>query len=675
MIFKNKALKTTAAAIAIFSMVATGSMSYVHADNSYLSEGVSIERALADNKYDINYKVIYVNADGVAEPDNTTGAGHALMTLDGTTYKMEIKDGKAYVTVKFNSKMHGMMNNYKFVIDGKEANYTQNGATYTIELPSINSTIDVSMYVPMMGREVRFLLAPNGELSTEKVLKDGSYPAQNDVKYIGDGNAEIGNNMARKVLAKDSVIKVKDGKINTTLTFTEGMYNMLEDFKVKVDGKSVQITENKTDRTISFDMPKVDSKIEVSLMVTMMGREVSFATILDTQNVEYDEVVVQAPGEQQPPVDDSDSDNNESDDNNSSDNNTGSGDNNGSNDDKVESDGSNSGNGSTGTLKPDSSTNNQSGTIKNGTYTVKNNVEYVGTGNAELGNSMARKVLGEYSKIVAKDGKITATLNFTEDQYDFIENFRVKVDGKDVKVTVDKSNRTISFEMPSIDSEVLVTINVSIMGRDVSFKTTFDKSTLVFGDNTANNGNGSSNNTNNSTDNSTTADSESNKVESTVKKGKLYTIKNTVSHSSQTGKEMARKYLNSTSKVEIIDGQTYVTLTFTGSSFMKNHAIYVNGSKVSHTVVAKSGDSISLRFKVSDLSDSIKVGLYVIPMSRNIEFGVTLLEDTLTFVKDFDLNEDGTLPQTGSLIDSNIAIGAGSAMMAVAGILGRRKRK
>ena len=62
-------------------------------------------------------------------------------------------------------------------------------------------------------------------------------------------------------------------------------------------------------------------------------------------------------------------------------------------------------------------------------------------------------------------------------------------------------------------------------------------------------------------------------------------------------------------------------------------------------------------------------------MSRNIEFGVTLLEDTLTFVKDFDLNEDGTLPQTGSLIDSNIAIGAGSAMMAVAGILGRRKRK
>lgn len=652
MIFRNKALKTTAAAIAIFSMVATGSMSYVHADNSSLSNGVSIERTLADNKYDINYKVIYVNDEGVAEPDNVTGANHALMTLDGTNYQMEVKDGKAYVTVKFNSKMHGMMNNYKFLVDGKEANYTQNGAAYTIELSSINSTIDASMYVPMMGKEVRFLLAPNGELSTEKVLKDGSYPAPNDVKYIGDGNAETGNTMARKVLADTSVIKVKDGKINTTLTFNEEMYNMIGNFKVKVDGENAQITENRTERTISFDMPKVDSKIEVSLMVTIMGREVSFATILNTTKVEYEEVVVQAPGEQQPPVDDNDNDN-----------------------DNTESDGSNSGNTSTDTSKPNDSTNNQSGTIKNGTYTVKNNVEYVGTGNAELGNSMARKVLGEYSKIVAKDGKITATLNFTEDQYDFIENFRVKVDGKDVKVTVNKVNRTISFEMPSIDSEVVVTVKVSIMGRDVSFKTIFDKSTLVFGDNTTNNGSGSSNNTNNSTGNSTTTDSESNKVESTVKKGKLYTIKNTVSHSSETGKEMARKYLNSTSKVEIVDGETYVTLTFTGASLMQNHAIYVNGSKVSHTVVAKSGDSISLRFKVSDLSDSIKVGLYVIPMSRNIEFGVTLLEDTLTFVKDFDLNEDGTLPQTGSLIDSNIAIGAGSAMMAVAGILGRRKRK
>ena len=335
---------------------------------------------------------------------------------------------------------------------------------------------------------------------------------------------------------------------------------------------------------------------------------------------------------------------------------------------------------------PDNNNNNNnnnttSGTIKDGTYTVSNDVSYVGTGNSELGNNMARQVLEEKNLIEVKNGKITVTLTFAQEQYSFLENFRVSVDGKNVKTTVNKSNRTISFEIPSIDSEVLVTVKVSIMGRDVSFKTTFDKSSLVFGDSTGNNG--SSNNNNSGTSNNgitnngitNNGSSDDSVTESVAKKGKLYTIKNTVSHSSQTGKDMARKYLNSTSKVEIVDGQTYVTFTFTGASYMKNHAIYVNGSKVSHTVVSKSGDSISLRFKVSDLSDSIKVGLYVIPMSREISFGVSLLEDTLKFVKDFDVNEDGTLPQTGALIDSNIAIGAGSAMMALAGILGRRKRK
>ena len=110
---------------------------------------------------------------------------------------------------------------------------------------------------------------------------------------------------------------------------------------------------------------------------------------------------------------------------------------------------------------------------------------------------------------------------------------------------------------------------------------------------------------------------------------------------------------------------------------MKNHVIYVNGSKVSHKVTAKSGDSISLRFKVSSLSDTIKVGMYVVPMSRNIEFTVKLLEDTLTFVKDYEVSSDGTstLPQTGSAIDGTMAMGAGTSLMALGTLLNRRKRK
>ena len=68
--------------------------------------------------------------------------------------------------------------------------------------------------------------------------------------------------------------------------------------------------------------------------------------------------------------------------------------------------------------------------------------------------------------------------------------------------------------------------------------------------------------------------------ETKVTKGKLYSIQNSVTHESETGRTMARKYLNSTSKVEEIDGKYYVTLTFTGSEFMQNHEIYVNGKRL-----------------------------------------------------------------------------------------------
>ncbi|WP_296646788.1 NEAT domain-containing protein [Romboutsia sp. 13368] len=169
--------------------------------------------------------------------------------------------------------------------------------------------------------------------------------------------------------------------------------------------------------------------------------------------------------------------------------------------------------------------------------------------------------------------------------------------------------------------------------------------------------------------------SETTIEEETVVAGKVSTMKNTVDHESETGKTMARTYLNEVSKVEEINGQKYVTLTFTGSEFMKDHAIYVNGSKVSHTVTAKSGDSISLRFKVSDFSDTMKVQMYVIPMGRNIEFTVKLLQDTVGEWKEITSSDLETLPQTGSVIDGTMAVGVGSSLMALGALLNRRKRK
>ncbi|MRN23756.1 hypothetical protein EAI30_03895, partial [Romboutsia ilealis] len=121
--------------------------------------------------------------------------------------------------------------------------------------------------------------------------------------------------------------------------------------------------------------------------------------------------------------------------------------------------------------------------VKDGKYTVKNTVTYVGDGNAETGNSMARQVLDEESTIEIKDGKVKTTIKFTPAMYSMLGNFRVSVDGKSIDsddIIIDKTNRTLTFEMPSIDSEVVVTINVIMMGRDVSFKTDFDKSSIEY---------------------------------------------------------------------------------------------------------------------------------------------------------------------------------------------------
>ena len=310
---------------------------------------------------------------------------------------------------------------------------------------------------------------------------------------------------------------------------------------------------------------------------------------------------------------------------------------------------------------------------------------------------MVRNSLKETSYIEVKDGQVYATLEFEQSLYQYMKNIKISVDGKAVSTT--DNNGKVTFKVASINSKIDVSALITAMGTNISYtvgleESTLEKTSSSNNDGTSESGSSSSNNggtsgsgsssNNGSTNGSTTGNSSSNNsgtsgstsTESTVKKGKLYTIQNTVSHESETGKQMARKYLNSTSKVELIDGKYYVTLTFTGSEFMKNHVIYVNGSKVSHTVSAKSGDSVSLRFRVSSLSDSIKVGTYVIPMSRNIEFSVKLLENTLKFVKDYELTTEngGLLPQTGSAIDTTMMMGAGSALIAAGGILKRRKK-
>ena len=501
----------------------------------------------------------------------------------------------------------------------------------------------------------------NVTVNKKTTLGDGSYTLKNTVQYVGQGNMETGNSMARKVLSDDSRIDISNGKNTVTLTFNSELYAFLKNFNVTVDGEKVEAEVNKDNRTIKFNIPDLNSDIVVSTLVSMMGKEVSFKTTLNYDTAKKLEDNLEdnnKPGNE-------DSENipggNENSGNQDNSENTNSG-SNGS---------ANEGEGSSGEIV-------DANQLKNGIYNIKNDVSYIGDGNQDVGNDMARKALSKNSKLEVKDDKKILTLKFNEEQFSFFKDFRITVNGKDVVATPNEADRTISFEIPSLDADIVVTAFVSVMGRDVSFKTILNKGTLelvsgedkpaIEEENKSEESNGTSSSNNGS---SASANEENSTVtENKVTKGKLYTIENKVVHKSQTGVDMARKYLNKISDLEEIDGKTYLTLTFTGQEFMKDHKITVNGKDANYKVVSKNGDSIKLRFEIPNLDVDIKVSLYVIPMGRNVEFNVELLKDTKKFVKDFTLS---SLPQTGSAMGGNSVALLGMAMMGASMFIRKRE--
>lgn len=474
------------------------------------------------------------------------------------------------------------------------------------------------------------------------VLEDGTYTLNNFTYKVGTTQ----QSMARQFIEDKTVITVKDGEITMTLKYQGLGLTSIRNTNIKVNGIDTNSTVNE-DKSISFVVPSIDANIQVEMDINVEAMGFSEVQSIDFVNDVDTLTKVE-------------------------DNNSGS-------DDKVETpenpDNNNGGN--TGNEDSNNGSSNNGTTEEQGTkvYTAKNNV----THESETGLSMARKALEETLKVEEVNGKKYVTLTFTAMGSTMMSNHTVYVNGAKVDVTksVDGEIVSLRFAVGSLEDSIKVSAYVTMMGSNVEFGVDILEDTLTLVTNgTTNNGgttgsttggttSGSNNNSSTSTENTTTTEEETKVI-----KGKLYSIQNTVTHESETGQAMARKYLNSTSKVEEIDGKYYVTLTFTGAEFMQNHEIYVNGKKVTVTKTT-SGDTTNIRFAVSSLSDSIKVKTYVVPMSREVEFGVTLLEDTLTFIKEYTVD---TLPQTGAPIGSGAVAGLGMILTSAGAVLAKKRK-
>lgn len=633
-------------------------------------------QSFSEKKFQTGTYIVKNSTEYIGDSTSSIGTSMARKALKEDTV-ITVSEDKTTMTLKFADDMYKMMKNIKATLDGVNLNSVNNeeDKSITFEVPSAEAKVRIDMTITIMGKEVSFLVTndistiPTIDNSSDKdedqnqgnKLADGKYIIANKtLKSGGDSQSGI-----RNYIDANSIATVKDGKVTVTMKYNkDGLETVKSTNSITIDGNEVAFVKNE-DGSISFNVDSIDklyTRVKINLTYFNEGLpEVVFPGKLHTVDVdllhegelsEYKE----------------------------NDSSTDSGNNGETNKPGNENNSGNAGNEDSNNGGSNTNDSNNNGS-NSGTTEVQGTKVYVGkntvTHENEIGLNMARKTLSEDVKVEEVNGKTYVTLTFTSMGSTMMSNLKIYVNGNEVNTTKTVNNEIVSlkFEVGSLKDSIKASAYVSMMGNNVEFGVNILEDTLkLITDGSANIGgttsdSATSGNTNNNAS-SGVSNSNTNNEEIKITKGKLYSIQNSVTHENETGRSMARKYLNSTSKVEEIDGKYYVTLTFTGAAFMQNHEVYVNGKKVNVTK-STSGDTTNVRFVLSSLSDSIKVKTFVVPMSRGVEFGVTLLEDTLTFIKEYTVE---TLPQTGAPIGAGAVAGLG-LMLTTAGTVLVRKRK
>ena len=680
----RKKLCKMLAALMVSTIVLGNSVQAVGATvvETIASEGENQGNVLADGTYKITNKTLQKGTDN----------NSAIRNYIDTNSIVTVKDGKITVTMKYNENgLETVKSTNSITVDGQEIEFKNNeDGSISFEISSIDTLytrvkINLTYYNAMIPE----FIAPGGMHAVDvdllhegELVKDSSNDSgsdnENQDNVLANGIYKIANkalkvgtdseSAIRNYIDANSIVTVKDGKITVTMKYNEaGLKTVQSTNEIIVDGEKVNLTKNE-DGSISFDIESIDV-LYTRINVNLTYHDENLPEFIFPGKIHTVDIELLHEGElTEYKEDDSsqDSGNNGETNKPGDENNGGNTGNEGSNNGGSNNNGSNNGGSNSGV------TEEQGAKV----YTGKNNV----THDSETGLSMARKALEETLKVEDVNGKKYVTLTFTPMGSTMMNNHTVYVNGAKVEATKSVNGEIVSlrFAVGSLEDSIKVSAYVTMMGSNVEFGVDILEDTLTLvTDGTTNNGGTTGGvtggTTSGSTTGSTTNGTSGNTTtteETKITKGKLYSIQNSVTHESETGRSMARKYLNSTSKVEEIDGKYYVTLTFTGAEFMQSHEIYVNGKKVTVTK-STSGDTTNVRFAVSSLSDSIKVKTYVVPMSREVEFGVTLLKDTLTFIKEYTVD---TLPETGAPIGSGAVAGLGM-LLTSAGVVLAKKRK
>ena len=248
------------------------------------------------------------------------------------------------------------------------------------------------------------------ESQENRVVKHGVYEAKNITRYVDSNNA-TGESMARKSIVDTTKIEVKEGKTFFTIEFAEDMYMFMSNLSASIDGQALSVIGDNNARTITFEVPSMDTEVLIGMNVVMMGKSVQCyvkndMSTLKTISEEFEDV--KKPEAENPKA------------------------------------------------------------LEDGNYTIQNDVTYAENNSHAL--EMARKLLNAESNLEVKDGKNYLTLNFDQELYKSIGSLAVKVDSKEVKVEKNDEKCTVTFEVPNLKSDIQVTTAITMMGnRKVTF--------------------------------------------------------------------------------------------------------------------------------------------------------------------------------------------------------------
>lgn len=132
------------------------------------------------------------------------------------------------------------------------------------------------------------------------------------------------------------------------------------------------------------------------------------------------------------------------------------------------------------------------------------------------------------------------------------------------------------------------------------------------------------------------------------KDSSVYKIKNEIITSSAIGYSAARAAVNSTSYLEEINGEKYITVGLSQLNVMNNIRVTVDGKKINYQIVRKnnSNHTMDIRFKVSSINSNIKITAFITMTEMDISFGLDLLESTKELVSKSEVTTPLAKPST-----------------------------